>query len=244
MPRYRVLSLAEEATRLFEGTGTMLEEVRASGFPISWQGPDGVTRQPDGAMMQRSKVRQAHLKQFYTEVDRALAAVARNDSLPLVLMGTKNTLSSFERVCAYPGHLAMRIEGSYAEASLATIADMAWPRLQEWLNDQRHAVIAEVGSALGLQLLAVGIEDSWKAALVGRGAKLVVDEGYRQAAILHRDEWQLELIHSDASKAEPAHLDDAVDELIEIVIDKGGEVVFVNEGALANYDRVALILRY
>jgi hypothetical protein len=244
MPRYRVLSLAEEATRLFEGAGVVLEEVRDSGFPISWQGPGGVTRRPDGAMMQRSNVRQAHLKEFYTEVDRSLAAATRGDSLPLVLMGTRNTVSSFERVSSYPGPVAMRIDGSNAEATPAAIADQVWPGLQEWFNDQRHAVIDEVGSALGANRLAAGIEGAWRAALEGRGARLVVDEGYRQAAILHRDEWQLELVHADASIAEPAHLDDAIDELIELVIDKGGEVVFVDEGALADYDRVALILRY
>jgi hypothetical protein len=41
-----------------------------------------------------------------------------------------------------------------------------------------------------------------------------------------------------------SHLDDAVDELVEIVLEKGGEVVFVDEGALSDRGRVALILRY
>jgi hypothetical protein len=71
-----------------------------------------------------------------------------------------------------------------------------------------------------------------------------VDESYRQAAVFHRHEWRLELIDVEAPNPKPAHLDDAVDELIELVIDKGGEVVFVNEGALDDYDQVALILRY
>jgi hypothetical protein len=244
MPRYRALSLEEEATRLFEGTGAALEEVRDGGFPISWRGPGGVTRRPDGAMMQRSNVRQSHLQEFYTEVDRVLAAATGNDPLPLVLMGTRNTLSYFEPVSTYPGQVAARIEGNYAKAAPAAIAEVAWPRLQEWLEVQRHAVIAEVASAQGNGLLAVGIEDAWKAALEGRGAKLVVDEGYRQAAVIHRDEWRLELVHADASIPEPAHLDDAVDELIELVIEKGGEIVFVNAGTLDANDRLALILRY
>jgi len=244
MPRYRVLCLTMGATRLFEGTGTTLEEVRDGGFPSPWKGPGGVIRRPDAPMMQRSNVREAHMKEFLTEIDRMLGAATQHDALPLVLMGTSRTLSSFDQVRSSTGPVAARIEGSYAEASAATIAELAWPRLQEWLNDQRQAVTSEVASALGANLLACGIEDAWQAARGGQGAKLVVEEGYRQAALLHRDKWELELVASDAPIAEPAHLDDAVDELIELVIEKDGEVAFTDEGALAHYGRVALILRY
>jgi len=39
-------------------------------------------------------------------------------------------------------------------------------------------------------------------------------------------------------------MDDAVDELIEAVMGKGGKVVFVDDETLENHQRVALILRY
>lgn len=39
-------------------------------------------------------------------------------------------------------------------------------------------------------------------------------------------------------------MDDAVDELIEAVMTKGGKIVFVDDGTLAAHQRVALILRY
>jgi len=39
-------------------------------------------------------------------------------------------------------------------------------------------------------------------------------------------------------------IDDAVDEAIEMTIAKGGNVEFVEDGALAMHGRIALILRY
>jgi len=39
-------------------------------------------------------------------------------------------------------------------------------------------------------------------------------------------------------------MDDAVDETITMVLDKGGQVVFVEDGELALHDRIAMILRY
>jgi len=43
---------------------------------------------------------------------------------------------------------------------------------------------------------------------------------------------------------ENALLDDAVDEVIETVLAKGGRVVFVDDGTLGAHSRIALILRY
>ena len=45
----------------------------------------------------------------------------------------------------------------------------------------------------------------------------------------------------------PLHQDvipDAVDEVIETVLNKGGEVVFTENGQLDTYQRIALVLRY
>ena len=39
-------------------------------------------------------------------------------------------------------------------------------------------------------------------------------------------------------------MDDAVDEIIEMVLRKQGNVVFVDNGALETHSRIALILRY
>jgi hypothetical protein len=39
-------------------------------------------------------------------------------------------------------------------------------------------------------------------------------------------------------------MDDAVDSLVETVLDKGGRVVFTDSGALEEHNRVAMILRY
>jgi hypothetical protein len=243
-PRYRVLSLAEHPTRLFEGSGSELEEVRGAGFPISRKGTPGATRRPDAPQMSKSNTREAHLDEFLVEVDRALTAIAETDRLPIVLIGTARSITRFEHLSTNLGDISIRIEGSYDEASPAEIAALAWPRFGEWLAGQRQAAIQEVNTALGGRRLASGIDDSWKAARAGQGAKLVTEEGYRQPAVLHRDGWELEILTEEGATTGPTHLDDAVDELTEMVIEKGGEVVFVEEGTLADHGRVALILRY
>ena len=244
MPRYRVLALAEQPTRLFEGTGEALTEVRNGGFPLARSGAPGVTRRPDAPQMRRSNIREAHLDEFFTEVDRALTEATAGDRLPLVVIGTGRSLTNFEQVTENADDIAVKIEGSHDEANAAAIGQLAWPKFQEWLHAERQKVVGEVAEAVGARRVASGLDDAWKAAHQGQGAKLVVEEGYRQPAILRREGWVLDLVPEDDPSMGAAHLDDAVDELVEMVLEKGGEVVFVDEGSLAEHARVALILRY
>lgn len=243
MPRYRVIALAEEPTRLFEGSGTDLEEVRDGVFPLERRGAPGATRRPDAPQMRGSNVREAHLDEFYTEVSRGLNDIASSDRLPLVVMGVREAISHFN--AASEGRdMVAEVEGNFDDAGAAEIASIAWPRFSEWLDSQRQAVLDEIGAAKGGNRFAPGLDEAWATAREGRGAKLAVEAGYRQPAVVERNGWTLRMVSPDDAGVGPEHLDDAVDELIELVLDKGGEVVFVEDGSLEEYGRVGLILRY
>ncbi|MGH2609678.1 MAG: hypothetical protein ACRDHF_11420, partial [Tepidiformaceae bacterium] len=244
LPRYRVLVFSEQSGRLLEGTGSALDEVQDANFPMTWTGARGAMRGPEGAQMQRSNVWDAHVKEFLTELARALGEATRAESLPLVLIAPAHILPVFSGVSARSDDVALTIDGFHADASVGAIAELAWPRFEEWLYAQRQVAVEEVAAAGGANRLAAGIDDAWKAARGGQGHKLVVEEGFRQPAILRRDGWELDLVPDDAVVPDRAHLDDAVDELIEMTLDKGGAVEFVDEDALVNEGRVALILRY
>jgi hypothetical protein len=243
-PRYRVLVLAEQPTRLFEGAGDVLDEAQNGTFPIARTGAGGATRGADGSQMQSSHVREAHLDAFFTEVDQALTEAAAEAPMPLVLIGTGRVLSTFEAVSSNMATVVARIEGSHDEANATAIAELAWPVLQEWLAAQREAVITELPEAQAANRLAAGLAESWETAIAGRGHKLVVEETFHQPALAIRSGTALRLENSPDERNGPDYLDDAVDELVEAVLNRSGEVVFVDDGALAAYERVALILRY
>lgn len=70
---------------------------------------------------------------------------------------------------------------------------------------------------------------------------MLVEKDYHEAGKL--DESGLLLLPADDPTA-PDVIPDAVDETIEAVLSKGGEVVFTENGQLADYQRIALVLRY
>jgi peptide subunit release factor 1 (eRF1) len=86
-----------------------------------------------------------------------------------------------------------------------------------------------------------GIQEVWKAAKEGRGLKLLVEKDYRKPGFLNNDETHLFLT---PPKTIHRIVADAVDDIIEMVWEKNGQVVFTENDLLKDYQRIALITRY
>lgn len=240
-PRYWVLALGEDPTRLYEGVNDTLTEVRGGGFPLSHSGPGGATVLPGGVGVNPSAYRDEQLHKFYREVDAALKPYLTDDPLPLVLVGVDRNLAFFNQATEHGASILTTITGAHEKSSPHELGKLVWGPLQTALEKQRESVMDDINQAIGAQLLARGVGEVWQAANEARGRLLVVEENYHFPARL--DESGLQLVAADDATA-PGIMDDAVDELIEHVLSKGGRVRFVPDGRLDAYDRIALILRY
>ena len=132
------------------------------------------------------------------------------------------------------------VDGSHDKTPPHELGKLVWPRVEEHLRRAAQARLGELDAAQSGNRLASGVVQAWRAAAEGRGAHLVVDQGYHAPGVL--DESGLGLTLVDDATA-PGVIDDVVDELIELVLAKGGEVTFV-DGGLDAHQHVALMLRY
>jgi hypothetical protein len=241
-PRYWVLALSEQPTRLFEATRDDLEELtEGTPFPLSHQGQGGARGLPNDPAINTSRLRDEHHRIFFREVDEAFGRCTADDPLPLAVVGVDRYLAFFQEVSGHSQQIVATLTGSHDRTSAHELGRMVWPLVREALAGRRAAIFDELDAAVGGQRCASTLGEVWRFAQEGRGATLVVEEGYHEAARL--DESGLRLLPADGSDG-PASLDDAVDETIVTVLAKGGRVVFVDDGALAAHSRIALILRY
>lgn len=125
--------------------------------------------------------------------------------------------------------------------NLVKEATQVWPLVQNHLRSQRQDALEALGGADGSQLHVAGIGPAWRAGQEGRGAVLLVAEDFHYPARLDASGL---LLSSVGDPTAPDVIDDAADELIEIVLAKGGQVVFVDNGALEAHQRIAMILRF
>lgn len=240
-PRYWVLALSDKPTRLFEGVRDALVEITDFGFPMTHEGPGGETALPSGVGINKSAYRDEYRRKFFRQVDAAFAKVAQDDPLPTLLTGADRQLSFFNEVTSHGSLVAGSLLGSYDETSAHDLGKLLWPLVLEAMDARRQELLQELDAAVGAQRSASTLGEAWMQAQMGRVATLLVEEDYHQPA--RRSESGMLLTVVDEAGG-PDVLEDAVDDLVELVLLKGGQVFFLDAGALAIHGRVAAILRY
>jgi hypothetical protein len=248
-PRYWVLVLSEQPTRLFEAVRDGLEEKQIGAFPMEHIGPGGAARLPGGHGVNSSAVRDEHQRHFFRSVDEELTKVLADDSLPVGLVGIGRNLAFFDEITQNKSSITATLEGSHDSTPPHELGRLVWPPMQEALATQRGAILDRLGEAVGSGKHAAGLSEVWQLAQEGRGEVLLIEEGFHQPGRL--DESGLNLVPLDGNAGMDGNgmsnaevMDDAVDSLVETVLDKGGRVVFTDSGALEEHNRVAMILRY
>lgn len=237
-PRYRVLALGEKPTRLFEGQGSTLVEHRTGGFPAWVEGSHGEPLASGGFLVHSSRAEEQH-RAFFRQVDEALGVATVRDPLPLVLAGTGRDRVYFDDVTTQGELVVATVEGNYEDAGPFDLARLAVPLIDAYVASQRAATIDELVEAIGPGRGLVGIKAAWDAARDGRARILLVEDDFEYPA--REVDGTLEPVGDAAA---PGVIDDAVDELIEMVLDKSGDVVIVEPGQLGEHGPVALLLRY
>lgn len=241
-PHYWVLALSNNETRLFEAVRDDLEELRAeTPFPMVNAGVGGGRTIPNEPAINTSQLRDEHTRTFYRNVDQALGSFLADDPQPVALVGVDRNIAFFQEVTSNGEHVVAGLVGNHDRSSAHELGQLVWPVVRESLAARRAGIFEQLNTAVGGQRTASTLGEVWRFANEGRGAVLVVEEGYHEAAAL--DESGLRLLPPDQGSG-PTLLDDAVDETIVQVLARGGRVVFVDDGTLDIHSRIALILRY
>src|SRR5215510_7202489 len=238
--RYRVLVLTEKPTRLFDATTNVLTEYAAKPFPMVHTGPGGASRLPGGQGINRSAVRDDAHRQFFRKVDDALAAVQKDDHLPLVLVGVDRHIAFYQEVTKDPDAIVGVVAGSHDDPNPAALGRLVWPVFKSGATLTRTRALARLHQAVSANRHASGIDQVWRAAFEKRCQTLLVETDFEYPADLSPQGDRL-LPYSGRGAAA---LDDAVDEVIERVIANGGDVFFYDPGVLDLHQRIAAVLRY
>lgn len=232
-PRHAVLLLSGREARLFEGVGDQLRPARSSAFPLR----DTRQRQNDGGRPDREDKDTAA---FLRTVDRALATYLRVHPAPLVLAGSKRALATFTDLSVNLDRLAGSIPVNLSTEPLSVLAQRIRPTMERYLLSRQNDALALLDQRVGARRVVSGMADAWLAARTERPEMLCVEQGLFYPARVSNDG---DLLVPATDIEHPDVIDDAVDELIELVLERGGWVALVDDGALAAHGGVALTLR-
>jgi hypothetical protein len=236
-PRYRVLVLDGHRAHLFEGQGGRLAEASSHGFPLHVEPPHEQDT-PHRDLPIHDEVEKEEHRIVYRSVDEALGSACRADPLPTVVAAAERELTYFEEVTIHGEQLVGRLRGNYAHASPTELAAAVQPILEAQRATEQARVVERLREAHGRERAVFGLHAVKEAAEAGRGHLLVVEEGYTFPG-----HW-VDGLAPGETPDEQLDIDDVVDDVIETVALAGGQIVFVDDGALADSGHMGLLLRY
>jgi hypothetical protein len=232
-PRHLVLALSSRDARLFEGAGDDLRPVRSTAFPMN----DTPARELDQA---RSSRELSATASFLRTVDRALGTYLQLHPAPLVLAGPSRVLATFTGLSRNLGRLAGQIPANVVHQPLTELAARTRPVLERYLHSRQQEALELLDRRVGSSRAVSGMSSAWLAARTERPEMLAVEQGLFFPARLSGDG---DLLLPATDVEHPDVIDDAVDELIELVLDRGGWVALVDDGVLDAHGGVALTVR-
>lgn len=235
---YRVLVLSHN-TRLFDAWTNVLEEHTAKPFPMSHGGPGGGAKLPGGQGINRSAVRDDAHRQYFKSVDEALASLHKANPLPLVVVGAERNLAFYQEVTRHSAEIIGLLAGNHDQTSPSALGKLVWPIFDSGTARRRTEALVRLDEAVSLQRHSSGIDQVWRAAVGAKCQTLLVEKEFKYPADVSPQGDQL-LPYTGKGAAS---LDDAVDEVIERVMDTGGEVFFYPSGDLDGHQRIAAVLR-
>lgn len=198
---------------------------------------DGDPLERDGSDPRSADRREIRRRRRLDEVVGAVSTALGSSPWPLVAVGPSPTVSQFTALIDHSPAVAVR---GPTRVPVSELVSRAGPELRR-LEERRCADALELlGRHLAAGRCAAGIEAAWAHAERAGGATLIVETGIEYPARVTEDGRLVAVDDRDA----PGVVDDAVDELIEAVLARGGTAQLVPDGTLDDLGRVALLTRH
>ena len=230
---YYVLSLNKRRSRLFEGFRDTLIDIQNTGFPFE------APSRHDEHFKLLSKLER--LGQFLRETDEHFARYFAQDPLWMVLVGERKMLSIFKSTMSHGHALMGELEGDYSAVSTSDLGKIVWSVVKKALAGSNDRALDELQAAAETKTIVIGFDAVGRAVQsVSVSSSLFVEDDYHVRGSVRETDGALVLSpHVDVSEV----IDDAVDHIVEKVLSRGGNVVFLESNTMTKFQKIALIVR-
>jgi hypothetical protein len=253
--RYLVLALGSRGAAIYEGSERGLVPRLSPILPVPAAGaapgtsggrggsPRGGARAagpgPGKAPAESDGGRREDLLRFFRAIDVALREGLRGD-VPLLVAGAAAHLPVFREVCGYPGLFAEGVEGSVEDLGTEALHARTLPVARRALDARDERLIEDFRHQLDRGLANDILTGIAEAAVTGRVRRLFVADGRPLFGRVDRTTGEVTL---HAGQTGPQD-DDVLDDLAEIVLARGGEVLVLDPARMPGESAAAATFRW
>ena len=179
---------------------------------------------------------------FLHHMDEGLTLVLKAYPLPVFVLGAEKVIGHFRKMTKNEKSIVQYVHGNYDDSTETELRLVMTPYTAEWKEIRQQAVLQQIEAAMNDRKLSRGIHEVWASTSHKNGHILIVEKDFMYPA--HLGENAETIYKQDMNLENPFYIKDAVDDIIEKVLENGGDVEFVDNGALKDYNKIALIRYY
>ena len=244
MLSYYVLALSNNKTRFFKSRHLGIEEVENDTFPLTYeeqfQYPARQKPKISGSYgSEESTIQEERQRAFYRHLDKQLTPYFKDKPMPVILLGVADQQVIFKKNSRFHDKIAISINGNFDHLSSPEILKKIWPELTKLLEKKEDEVVDKLERLTAASKVIAGVKEVWDETSDMAGKTLVVEKDFRQAGYLDQKTGTLSLTHQKGEDWQK--MQDLVDDIIELTIGRHGKVIFVENGKLKNFGKIALI---
>jgi len=241
LKQYLVLLLSGTQSKIFLGNSESLVKIVSNTARSAYAFVNDVAERVAN-FTDHSERKEILMEKFLHQIDNALGLILNAYPLPLYVMGTERIMGHFKQMTKHGGAVVEYIHGNYDDATSEVLLSKLREHTQEWERVREKDLMNQIDNAAGRKKLAVGIMEVWNQARQGKGRLLIVEEDYMCNTPQNAGRGAIYMPPKPYDKF--SHVKDAVGDVIQRVLENGGDVEFVSKDRLDDYQHIALIRYY
>lgn len=182
---------------------------------------------------------------FLGGTDHSLSSVLQHNHLSVVVMGSANLVQKFKSITQNNEAIIQYFTGDFEECSLSDLRGILKSQQVRWQKIKQKDLLRRLHHASDKKALSYGFDDVQSAVLNHKGKLLMIEKKLLDTTSSFCDTgaWQDNRLNDKriAHYNKFSNIKNRVDEIIEKVLENGGDVELVSEGFLKEYSQIALI---
>jgi len=239
--QYLVVLLSGKHSRVFAANADTFIRIK-SNVPDDISAFDNDAPERVANFSDPSDHKEIMLKKFLHQTDLGLGFLLQAYPLPVFVAGPAKMLGYFKNITKNEKSIISYIHGNYDEATDAELKEILRLYVNDWKKVKQENLRLQMEKAADAGKLAIGIKDVWKQATQHHGHLLIVEKSFMYPAQRGSNNDVRYMPAGPYNKF--SYIRDAVDDIIEKVLENGGDVEFVDDGMLTNYQRIVLTVYY
>lgn len=237
--QYFILVVSQENVRMVEAVSANSVREISGEFPFENTDFRITNRTVQGDSSKQTNL----IAEYFNLADKRMNAVRKENPLSVLLCGLEENINQYMAVADNTdAFLPVRLNKGMINEPTHAIVEEAWKVLKDHVAQENNARKEALRKAVGANTFLSDSNDIWRAIQEGRVRTLYVEQGLFQPAVLTEDN-QIEYV-SEERRNDTGVIDDIYDEMIEINMDFGGDVVFLPKGELDKFNGFGAITRY